>query len=173
MKDFTTLTIEFPLHTALLPKYAVNTLFMYIKHLKIHHSWCYQPQSMRVCAGVTKTSNSQDDRRMPYNSAQFWHFPSTWDSIRFHRLRLGLIRPPCYNTHPHPQTYTLQTQTSHKPRLLCVSDWQAMDRDSQRFPSSGLMNFFVYQNSEEYFTYYITNLLCKGVTQEEPDKREA
>ena len=34
MKDFTTLTIEFPLHTALLPKYAVNTLFMYIKHLK-------------------------------------------------------------------------------------------------------------------------------------------
>lgn len=49
MKDFTTLTIEFPLHTALLPKYAVNTLFMYIKHLKIHHSWCYQPQSVCVC----------------------------------------------------------------------------------------------------------------------------
>lgn len=48
-----------------------------------------------------------------------------------------------------------------------------MNRDSQGIPSSGLMNFFVYQNSEEYFTYYITNLLYKSVTQEESDKREA
>ena len=134
MKGFTTLTIEFPLHTALLPKYAVNTLFIYIKHLKIHHSWCYQPQSMHVCAGVThtKTSNSQDDSRMPYNSAQFWHFPSTWASIRFHRLRLGLVRPPCYNTHPHPQTYTLQTPVTSLGCYVFLTDrlWTEILKDS-------------------------------------------
>ena len=122
-----------------------------------------------------------------HNSSQFWHYLPA-DSIRFRRLRVQSYKtPPPPRSQSHPRLYTvlltgwLQSRASHdllqlrmpiKTQLVLLasdqlSGFQRPPPWVQRICQSGT------QTSEKPFTYYITGLLQKARTQEQPGTRDA